>query len=194
MERLSQEPPSQPDPREQERLDIGRHILDRIRADANGEFGYFGSGEPDEDVFRALYLTERETAVPEQFVSDDLLHELSMDVRAMYGQVFNGLREELWERMGRQESFWVVIDPAVDDHTLTVFCTDRSVLLFNGTKPWNFRWDSEDAMVADLGSWYEVAAAGLLAERRGGPSDDAPRAGVWGLMSPDVSPEATQGG
>ena len=96
--------------------------------------------------------------------------------------------------MGRQESLWVVIDPAVDDHTLTVVCTDRSVLLFNGMKPWNFWWESEDAMAADLGSWYEVAAARLLAERLSGPPDDAPGTRVWGLTSPDVSPEATQGG
>ena len=163
---------------EQQPPTVGRRVLDRVRSAANDGDGYFGSGEPGEDVFAKLYLTRRDTAIPQAFVSDDIEHDLSMDVRALHGQVFDGIRAELWERMGREESLWVVVDPAVDDQTFSLLCTDRTVLLMDATKPWHFWWDSEDAMATDLGGWYESAASRLLAERQNRPPTYGKRTAV----------------
>lgn len=116
-----QEPPTTIDAREAERLAIGQAIVQRVRERANGESRYF-AGEDDQDFFRELYLKSRTTAVPEGLVGES--YELTSDVRAIYAQVFDGVREELEERMDREESHWLDIDVALDDHTTAILSTD----------------------------------------------------------------------
>ncbi len=158
-----QEPPNDIDRREAERLDLGMSIVERVRERANGESRYF-AGEAGYDFFRELYLEPRSTAVPEQLAGD--ADELNGDVRAIYAQVFEAVREELEARMGREESHWLDIDVALDDHTTAIFSTDQSVLMRYSMKPWRFTWESEEGMAGTLSDIYEIAAARLLAERR----------------------------
>ena len=152
----------QPTAEEERRLAIGQAVLERVRERANGEFAYF-AGDEDHDFFTDLYLTPRHTAIPEHLLGDS--DELHRDVRSVFAQVFDGVRDELDLRMGR-ESLWVVIDPAFDDTTTTVLCTNSTILLIYGCKPWRFWWPNERTMADDLGGWYEVAANRLLAERQ----------------------------
>src|SRR3989304_9856120 len=93
-----------------ESLDMGRSIVGRIRSEANAEFAYF-SGDEGEDVFATLYLTERDRCLPDHLIGDDLL----LDIRAMYCQVFDGLREELRSRLGISEFLWLSVDPSHRD-------------------------------------------------------------------------------
>jgi len=148
---------------EERRLAVGQAVLERVRGRANGEFASFGDDE-HRDYFTDLYLTSRETAVPQDFAEESF--DLNRDVKLVFAQVFDGLADEIRERHGRDDSLWVLIDAAVDDTTLTVLCTDRTVLLLHGTKPWNFWWADESAMADELGGWYETAAAQLLGERQ----------------------------
>ena len=150
----------------EERLAIGRSIAERIRSETNNEYAHF-SGDEDEDVFAALYLTERDGCLPGRFVGDDLL----LDIRALYYQVFDGIREELEARLGRHDFIWVAVDPSYEDSTTVVMCTDEIVLLMYWGKAWNFHWENEDEIAAELGRMYGVAAARLAptAERQDGP-------------------------
>jgi hypothetical protein len=144
-------------------LATGRRIVGRIRDDANGGDGYFYSGD-DEDLLRSLYLTSRDTAIPEHLLSDDYLHDIHGDIRALYGQVFNGIRAELIENYG-PSTIWVVVDPGIEDCTLSVLCTDQSLLLMHSSRAWQFFWRTEDEAAEELGRWYEGAAARLQAEK-----------------------------
>jgi hypothetical protein len=151
---------------EDEILAIGRSIVERIRAEANNEYGWF-SGEDGEDVFQTLYLTERHSSLPDHLIRDDLL----ADIRAMYYQVFDALREELKSRLPRSESLWLAIDPSHEDSTFSVLCSEEQVLLLHWKKAWNFYWPNEEAMALDLGRMYEGATRRLTdpAERRHEP-------------------------
>lgn len=158
-----QEPPTDINPRQAERLAIGQAIVGRVRERANGETRYF-AGEDGQDFFRELYLEPRSTAVPEALAGE--ADELISDVRAIYAQVFDAVREELEERMGREESHWLDIDVALDDHTTAILSTDQSVLMRYSMKPWRFTWESEEGMAETLSDIYEIASARLLAERQ----------------------------
>ena len=144
----------------------GRSIVDRIRSETNNEFAYF-SGREGEDVFATLYLTERDRSIPDQLIGDDLL----IDIRTLFYQVFDGLREELKERLGIRDSLWLAVDPSYEDSTFSVLCTDEQVLMLHWSKAWNFYWPREEAMVEYLGRLYDEAAKRLRppAERQDAP-------------------------
>jgi hypothetical protein len=147
--------------RERQRLQtVGQPIVEKVRRRTNDNTGFFENFD-DEDLFVPIYLTERNTAVP-----DVILDEPLADVRAIYAQVFGCIREELAERLGWEESVWVHVDACLDDATNVVVCTDETVLLRHASKPWRFWWTDELSMAEDLGRWYEAAAARLLSERR----------------------------
>ena len=150
----------------EERLAIGQSIIERIRRETNHEYGYF-SGDEGEDVFVSLYLTERDSCLPAHLTADDLL----LDIRAMFCQVFDGLRDELKSRLGIADPLWLAVDPSYEDTSFSVLCSDQQVLMLHWTKAWNFFWPDEQAMAADLGSIYEEAAQRLVPalERRDGP-------------------------
>ncbi len=158
-------PTQQIDLREGEKLLIGRAIVERIRKEANVEDGYFGTTEADEDLFRELYLTERHAAVPERILSDEY-GGIEQDIRSIFALVFDGVRTELDLRMGREESHWLYVDAAMDDHTTAILCTSESVLSLYSCKPWAFTWEDDEMMANDLGETYEAAAERLLAERQ----------------------------
>jgi hypothetical protein len=162
-----QEPSTDIDTRQAERLALGMGIVERVRLRANGETRYF-SGEDGRDFFHQLYLEPRTTAVPEDLAGE--WDERTSDVRALYAQVFDAVREELDERMGRDESHWLDIDVAIDDHTTAILSTDQSVLMRYSEKPWRFTWESEAAMAESLRDIYETAATRLLAERQRTPT------------------------
>ena len=154
----------QTDPREAERLAVGTSIVGRIRTEANAVDGWFFQ-DVGGDVFSDLYLTKRETAIPERLVDDG---ELGVEegIKEMFYLVFDGLRRELRFRMGISESHWLYVDSASEDSTTAILCTDESVLALYSRKPWRFYWATESAMAAELGEVYEDAAARLLAERQ----------------------------
>lgn len=143
---------------EEQRLATGRKIMERIRSEANEEYGYF-DGKEGEDVFRSLYLTPRHTSIPEHLVSDNFELGIQGDIRELFFQVYDGVRAELLGRFGRGHGIWLVVDASIDDHTTAVLCAEGTVLLLNSVKAWNFWWPDEEAMAGDLGEWYESAAA-----------------------------------
>jgi hypothetical protein len=100
-------------------------------------------------------------------LGDDVL----IDVRAMFSQVFDALREELRQRLDLKEFLWLAVDPSYEDSTFTVLCSDEQVLLLYWSKAWNFYWPSEEVMALELGQMYEEAAGRLtnLPERRHEP-------------------------
>lgn len=144
----------------EQRLAVGRNIVERIGGETNEEFGFFHD-EEDEDVFRSLYLTPRNTSIPEHLTNDDLPSELLLDVRQLFFLVFTGVRAELLERFGRDPGIWLVIDPSIDDPTTTVLCAEGTVLVLYSAKAWSFWWEDEVAMAAELGEIYEGAASRL---------------------------------
>lgn len=141
-----------------EELEIGRSILDRIRREVNEE--YRPLAEEDQDIFKTLYLTERELCVPDFLLGEDVME----DIISIYYFVFDGIREELEERLGTKEWISIYVQPSYQDVSFAVMATEEKVLLVVGRKPWGFWWESEAAMAEELESWYEAAARGLRAE------------------------------
>lgn len=99
--------------------------------------------------------------MPEHLLGDDVL----MDVRALFYQVFDGIREELRERHRGEGFIWLAVDPSYEDSTMTVMCTDEKVLLLYWGKAWNFYWGSEEEMAQELGRMYLAAAHQLGLDR-----------------------------
>lgn len=145
---------------DEERRQIGRSIVGRIRREANDEYAYF-SGREGEAVFATLYLTQRDVCLPEHLIGDDVL----TDIHAMFAQVFSAVGDELLERIGRRERILLAVEPSYEDSTFSVLCTEERVLMLHWSKAWHFYWPGEDAMADDLGRIYEEAATRL----RGGP-------------------------
>lgn len=155
----------EPIERTQERhIATGRRIVGRIRDDSNAADGYFFSSDNDEDPARSLYLTPRDTAIPGHLLSDDSLDDIHRDIRALYGQVFDGIGDELIENYANP--IWIVVDPDVEDHTTSVLCTDRSLLLMRSSKAWQFIRTTEGAAAEEWGRWYEGTATGLQLDRQ----------------------------
>jgi hypothetical protein len=140
-----------------EHLSIGHAIVNRIRSVTNHELGTFTPVDEETDVFQLLYLTQRDTCVPEELLSDDLL----LAIREMYVTILDGIREELRARVRADASAWILVDPSYEDTTSFALITEEHVLLSGWRKAWNFYWDSEDSMAEELDGWYHVAAARL---------------------------------
>ncbi len=136
---------------------IGRRILERIRAEVNGEGAYF-QGEEGEDVFRSLYLTDRDVCIPDHLIGEDVL----TDIRSLYYWTLDGVHEELQERLNPNAFLQVFVDPSYDDARYALLVADDRLLLQVGKKAWNFYWESEEAMAEELEIWYQQAAAGLM--------------------------------
>ncbi len=156
-------------PAPERRWPVGRAIMERIRHEVNDPDGPFFTGDDGEDVFAALYLSERDGCIPDRFIGDDLLN----DIRTMYYAVLDGVREELRARLQLREFLSVLVDPSYEDTTEFVMMTSEQVLLFGGSKAWHFYWDSEEAMAEELEDWYRGAASRLAPQRRElQPSED----------------------
>ena len=139
-----------------ERWSIGRSILERIRSEVNGEDGHF-RGEEGESVFVSLYLTERYGCIPDHLLGEDIL----IDIRNLYYWVLDGVRDELKERAGADQSLWIVVDPSYEDSPYAVLMTDENVLLRIITKAWHFYWENEEEMAQELEAWYGRAGHNL---------------------------------
>jgi hypothetical protein len=138
-----------------ERWPIGRSILQRIRAEVNGESGPLGEPDEGEDHFRDLYLTARDTCIPEAFIGDELL----ADIHRTYYDVLDAVAVELRERASVREFLHIIIDPSYMDQTYFVIHTPDVVVLSGGIKCWNFWWESDEKMAEELQDWYERAAS-----------------------------------
>lgn len=144
-------------PPEQERWPIGRSIVERIKATANDENGPFASRDDSADLFKALYVGERDGCIPDELIGEDLL----TDIHDLFYYALDGLRGELKERSGNGEFLWILVDPSWDDATSYALITEEDVLLVGHTKAWHFYWESEDAMAKDMEEWYRIAAPRL---------------------------------
>jgi hypothetical protein len=137
-----------------ERWPIGRAILQRVRTELNDPMGHFGERHTGGDAFRALYLTERDTCIPDDFITSDELYD---DIHSMYYHVLEGVAAELRERSGAQHAIQITIDPSYEDTTYFVMHTSDRVLLSGGRKAGHFWWESEAAMAEELEDWYRGA-------------------------------------
>ena len=140
----------------QERWPIGRAVVERVRADVNAAMSPFVERGID-DPFTHIYLSERDSCVPDELVDEDLVS----GIHSMYYAVLDGVCAELRERRAEQLPMNIVIDASYDDTTTFVVHTYDKVLLSGGMKAWNFYWDSEDEMAKDMEDWYARAASVL---------------------------------
>ena len=139
---------------------MGRSIIERIRSEVNDDMGPFVAPE-ETDMFRTLYLNERDGCVPPELLDADLSDSIHM----MYYAVLDGVREELRLRVRPSDSLWVLVEASYEDATNFVLMTGEKVLLFGGSKAWHFYWESEDAMAEELEDWYSGAAQRLASGR-----------------------------
>src|SRR5690349_2558947 len=91
-----------PEPSPEQRWPIGHAIMARVRVEVSAEMVPFVSRNEDTDVFRLLYLTERDGCVPDELLDEDL----NDTIRTMYYAVLDGVREELRERVKPDGSLW----------------------------------------------------------------------------------------
>jgi hypothetical protein len=156
-------------PPEPERWPVGRSILERIRNEVNHEMSPLWQEEVP-DAFTAIYLTSRDSCIPDAFVDEDLID----GIHSMYYVVFDAMCVELRRRLDSHIAMNIVIDPSYEDTTNFVVHTFDRLLLSGGIKAWNFHWASEDEMARDLEDWYRRAAdaAGAVPEGLAEELDD----------------------
>lgn len=135
-----------------ERSPIGRAIVDRVRTEVNDDWGWSPTPEAP-DAFAALYLSERDGCLPEEFEDVDV----TAGIHAMYYAVLDSLRVELRQRAFPRELLQIVIDPSYEDTTTFIVHNSDRVVFADDRKAWHFFWESEDAMAEELEEWYQAA-------------------------------------
>jgi len=135
---------------------LGRSILRRLKQTVNEEWDSW-LVEEDEDTFKILYLTERRVCIPEHLLSGEIME----DIMSLFYYPLSAIREELKERTGTKEFIWVFVQPSYTDTSFAVMVTGEKVLLTISDKAWNFYWDSEEEIVKELESWYQIAETRL---------------------------------
>ncbi len=101
-------------------LEVGRSIVARLSRAISGEESYFVIDE-DENLFQALYLTERGSCIPENHVGDDLM----TDIINLYHPVLDAVREELRHRLNIPYNIWIHVVPSYEDETHWVMVTEE---------------------------------------------------------------------
>lgn len=114
--------------------------------------------DPDDDLFKDLYLTEKYGCIPDHLLGDDLMQ----DIITMYYDLFDAVRKELLERVKPLESINILVQPDYEDVTFVVVATNTRVLLVESSKAWHLWWEDEARMARDLEGWYRFAERRLL--------------------------------
>lgn len=140
-----------------ERWPMGSSIMHRLRKTLNDPDGPFPGAEDGVNVFQRLYLEERDACIPDEFIGEEILD----DIHSLFYYPLEALRQELAERVGRQQMMLIAIDPSWQDTTLFVIHTGQRVVFSGGLKAWNLWWESEDAMAEEFDDWYQRAVGSL---------------------------------
>src|SRR5207249_2651620 len=103
----------------------GAAIVERVRSEVNGPYSYWSEAGENEDTFRTLYLTPRDTAIPDHLLSGglDLDYDIHTDIATLFRTVLDALRVELQASMLNRERLWLAVDPSVTDSSLIVLFT-----------------------------------------------------------------------
>lgn len=104
-----------------------------------------------------MLITERQVCIPEHLLGDEIVE----DIITLFYYALSAIREELKERTGRKEFIWIFVEPSYTDTSFAVMMTGEKVLVTVSDKAWNFFWDSEEEMVKELESWYQIAETRL---------------------------------
>lgn len=152
------------------RFPHGSRIVRRIRAATNGADSYWSEHGEHEDVFRTLYLTPRELAVPEHLLSGglDLDYDIHTDIATLFRSVFDAVRVELRPSLRPGEHLWLAVDASVEYSTLVVFFTDDHVLTSYRARPMAFVWPSEEEMARQMDEWHRQLRGRLQRSRTRG--------------------------
>ncbi|MBC7264780.1 MAG: hypothetical protein H5T64_10575 [Chloroflexi bacterium] len=135
---------------------FGRSILNRLKKMVNEDWGPWPVDE-QEDLVKALYLTEREVCIPEHLVGEDLMD----DIVNLFYYPLAAVREELEQRTGTEQFIHIFVQPSYLDTSFGVMVAGEKVLLTVSCKAWNFFWVNEEEMVRALESWYRSAETRL---------------------------------
>jgi len=135
---------------------IGRSIFRRLRKTLNEEWDYW-LPEEGEDLVKTLYLSERRVCIPEHLLSGEIME----DIMSLFYYPLSAMREELKERTGTKEFISIFVQPSYMDTSFAVIVAGEKALLTVSDKAWNFYWDSEEAMLKELESWYQMAETRL---------------------------------
>lgn len=128
---------------------IGQSILERLRTETNEALGDF-EDESRADPFKDVYLTPRDTAVPDAYLGDDLL----LDIRELYARFLWSIADELRSRHIQAPAAWIAVDPSYEDTTVAVLGSGEELLYLHVSKAWNFHWPDEASLARELEDIY----------------------------------------
>lgn len=104
----------------------------------------WGDDNPQETL-RKMYLTDpKGNCMPDDFIGEDLLKELY----AKFNYFYKAIRDEISPEI----EIW--IEPDYDAETTTLIVLEDKVLYKDHEKPWNFWYESEEALIEKMYGIY----------------------------------------
>ncbi len=116
-------------------------MLRNLKAEANNRWG----DDNPQETLEKLYLTDLKGAcMSYEFVGEDLLKEIENKFYYFYGAI----RDEIEYEIAQFIEIWV--SPNYEDVTTTIMILEDKLLYKDHTKPWNFWFESEEAMMDEM--------------------------------------------
>lgn len=113
---------------------IKERMLRTLKAEADNRWG---DGDNSQDALIKIYLTNLKGAcMPDDYIGEDLMKDLYAKSNFFYKAIRDEINPEI--------DIW--IEPDYDDATTTLMVLDDKVLYKDHTKPWNFWFESEEAL------------------------------------------------
>ncbi len=112
---------------------IKERMLRNLKLEADN---HWGNDNPQETLEK-MYLTDlKGSCMPDDYIGDDILKDLENKFYYFFGAIRDEIEPfiEIW------------VSPSYEDVTTTLMILDDKLLYKDHTKPWNFWFESEEAL------------------------------------------------
>lgn len=114
---------------------IKEQMVRNLKAEIVNHWG--GDDNPQETLVK-MYLTDlKDNCMPDDYIGEDLLKEIENKYYYFYAAIRDEIKPfiEIW------------VSPCYEDDTTTLMILDDKLLLKDHEKPWNFWFESEEALM-----------------------------------------------
>ena len=117
---------------------IKERMVRNLKAEIVNHWG--GDDNPQETLVK-MYLTDlKDNCMPDDYIGEDLLKE----IENKYYYFFDAIRNEI------EPFIEIWVSPCYEDVTTTLMVLEDKLLLKDHKKPWNFWFESEEALMEEM--------------------------------------------
>jgi len=116
---------------------IKERMVRNLKAEAHNRWG---DDNPQETLEKLYLIDPNGACMPDHFIGEDLLKE----IENKYYYFFGAIRDEI------EPYIEIWISPSYEDDTTTLMVLEDKLLLKDHKKPWNFWFESEEALMEEM--------------------------------------------